>query len=636
MKTCRLFFLSLILFLAGIPCWSQNISGVVNHYAAVKTLNGETITVDKTDNFLEGDKVLLIQMKGAEITTGNTQNFGTITNYGNAGNFEFLTIEKVSGNKITTTNAPCKKYNVSGAVQLVRVPVFENAVVAQSVICPAWNGATGGVIVIETSGVLTLKSAINASGKGFRGGSPVSGYFVCGDGEYASGDLGKKGEAIAVVSSQYDGGRAALANGGGGSNRGNPGAGGGGNYGAGGHGGNEWSGCGESNIYGKGGNALSIASGKIFMGGGGGGGFQDNNNPVSPGANGGGIIMIKASSIEGNGNAIRTNGANVSVLADYEGCGGGGGGGAAYFWVENYVGSLKIEVNGGNGGNVKNTLEQNECHGPGGGGGGGYVWFSQSETPSNVNVFSSGGKPGMVLNSGPCLNTSNDATKGANGTTLYDLLLPGSSEPSVDLGDDFNIQEGDKVELKANYSYSSYLWSNGDKNSSTIVDQPGKYWLEVPIGCENTDRDTVEVFMGAFIRDTVSKKTEVVFTENNVPVSIKERDVELQNTIVVNQPEFDIEVWDQSMVDGDSISLNLNGNWILQEYVVVKTKLKIHIKIDPNFSNNYLILYAHNLGEFSPNTAAVQVLIGDQKYKLQLSSDLSKSGALNFSYEPQR
>ncbi len=134
--------------------------------------------------------------------------------------------------------------------------------------------------------------------------------------------------------------------------------------------------------------------------------------------------------------------------------------------------------------------------------------------------------------------------------------------------------------------------------------------------------------------DSIPVITEVVFTENNVPVSIKERDVELQSTITVNQPEFDIEVWDQSMVDGDSISLNLNGNWILQEYVVVKTKLKIHVKIDPNFSNNYLILYAHNLGEFSPNTAAVQVLIGDKKYKLQLSSDLSKSGALNFSYSP--
>jgi WD40 repeat protein len=136
-------------------------------------------------------------------------------------------------------------------------------------------------------------------------------------------------------------------------------------------------------------------------------------------------------------------------------------------------------------------------------------------------------------------------------------------------------------------------------------------------------------------KDTTPVITDVVFTENNVPVSIKDRAVELQSTITVSEPEFDIEIWDRSVVDGDSISLNLNGEWILQEYMVVKTKLKLHVKVNPNASNNYLILFAHNLGEISPNTAAVQVLIGDKEYKLTLTSDLKKSGALNFSYVPK-
>lgn len=136
-------------------------------------------------------------------------------------------------------------------------------------------------------------------------------------------------------------------------------------------------------------------------------------------------------------------------------------------------------------------------------------------------------------------------------------------------------------------------------------------------------------------KDTTPVIVDVIFTDNNIPVTIKDRVVELQSTVTVNVSEFDIEVWDQSMVDGDSISLNLNGEWILTEYMVVKTKLKLHVKINPNATNNYLILYAHNLGDFSPNTAAVQVLIGDKKYKLQLSSDLKKSGALNFAYKPE-
>jgi len=136
-------------------------------------------------------------------------------------------------------------------------------------------------------------------------------------------------------------------------------------------------------------------------------------------------------------------------------------------------------------------------------------------------------------------------------------------------------------------------------------------------------------------KDTTPVITDVVFTDNNIPVSIKDRDVELQSTVTVSEPEFDIEIYDRSVVDGDSISLNLNGEWVLQEYMVVKTKLKIHVKINQLATNNYLILYAHNLGEISPNTAAVQMVIGGKEYRLTLTSDLQKSGALNFLYKPK-
>jgi hypothetical protein len=135
-------------------------------------------------------------------------------------------------------------------------------------------------------------------------------------------------------------------------------------------------------------------------------------------------------------------------------------------------------------------------------------------------------------------------------------------------------------------------------------------------------------------KDSVPEDNDVIFTDGNVPLKIKNRDVVLQNTITVNSTEFVIEIWDQSMPDGDSISLNLNGKWILESYEVVKNKLKLKVKISPKNPNNYLILYALNLGEFSPNTAAVAVLVGGKEYKLTLKSDMKSSGALNFTYKP--
>ena len=192
-----------------------------------------------------------------------------------------------------------------------------------------------------------------------------------------------------------------------------------------------------------------------------------------------------------------------------------------------------------------------------------------------------------------------------------------------DDGNDVNVWNSDLERLQTLSGHTNlvrnFLFYNNDSLLITGgYDGKVMFW-----GFEKPKKDSIPVII------------DVVFTENNIPVTIKDRIVELQSTITISEPEFDIEIWDRSVVDGDSISLNLNGNWILQEYMVVKTKLKIHVKIDPNVSNNYLILYALNLGEISPNTAAVQVVIDGKEYKLTLTSDLKKSGALNFSYKPK-
>jgi WD40 repeat protein len=136
--------------------------------------------------------------------------------------------------------------------------------------------------------------------------------------------------------------------------------------------------------------------------------------------------------------------------------------------------------------------------------------------------------------------------------------------------------------------------------------------------------------------DTVSDTggREVLFKENNVPVSVKNRPVKNLGTFKVLSPDLEIEVWDDAAQDGDLISLNINGRWILENYEVRKEKLKLQIQVEP-FTNNYLILFAHNLGQIPPNTAAISVRDGKTVRKLVLSSDLNRCGALNFVYEPE-
>ena len=149
-----------------------NISGIINIYTPVISIDycSQTITVSNPGGFSIGDKVLLIQMKGATIDLNNSPSFGSILNYNNAGNFEFGIIKTIIGNKITFINEILRAYNTNDKVQLVRVPVYNIAVVKGLLTCQNWNGSTGGILVFECTGDLYLNANIDASGKGFSGG----------------------------------------------------------------------------------------------------------------------------------------------------------------------------------------------------------------------------------------------------------------------------------------------------------------------------------------------------------------------------------------------------------------------------------------------------------------------------------
>ena len=168
---------------------AQSISGVVNIYTAVTNITPNSVTVTSAAGFASGDRVLLIQMKGATINQTNTASFGQILNLGSAGNFEFTNIVSINANVITFANTLCKPFSIPGKIQLIRVPVYNQATIIGTVSASPWNGTTGGVVAIEATSSLTFNSNIDVSGQGFLGGGFTSGFFACNDPNYASSGL---------------------------------------------------------------------------------------------------------------------------------------------------------------------------------------------------------------------------------------------------------------------------------------------------------------------------------------------------------------------------------------------------------------------------------------------------------------
>lgn len=493
-------------------CFGQtNISGIVNTYVEATSVTCNTISVASTAGFFPNDRVLIIQMQGAIIDTTQTANFGNITNMANCGNYEFANIAIVNGNNISLKRSLKKQYDAAGKVQIIKVPHYTSANVTGLVTSPPWNGATGGVVVFEVDNTLSLASNIDVSGAGFRGGSATNNpdnncgtgsnlyaYDVNQGGAIWNEGGAQKGEGIAILPNTQNAGRGKAGTGGGGGNKHNAGGGGGSNYTEGGTGGND--NCANA-VGGSGGAsvATNFFQNKIFFGGGGGCG-DANDGAGTPGTNGGGIIIIKAADISGNGFAIKANGADQLTSAAGPGDGGGGGGGAGTILLDvpTYTSIVVVEAKGGKGGDVNPSTAA--CFGPGGGGGSGLIWIVPGFVPPNLSPNTSAGLPGNDLAAiSPCFNTTNNATAGTNNAQnnfLNNLSLQESFvnyAGIINLGNDTTLCNGDTIILNGGLNANLFLWQDGSTNMTYTVTTPGIYILNVVDGNYCAASDTIDI-----------------------------------------------------------------------------------------------------------------------------------------------
>ncbi len=479
-----------------------------------------------------GDLLLIIQMQGAQIVAGDVPDFGTITNYNGAGNYEWVEVKSVPNeNQIELMCGLQNNYIVAGKTQILRIPRYKELSVTGSggITSPQWDGNSGGIVAIEIDSAATLNSssAIDVSGKGFRGGTdstPADAWW--GVWEYSTtsnSNFGaQKGEGIAGWLTEYDtfGGRlcrGAAANGGGGGNSHNAGGGGGANAGnssnytglgnpdisssnyitawnlespqfanstssGGGKGGySHTSGSinalntppGTSpgndddrrNVGGLGGKPLEYADNRAFLGGGGGGG-EGGSSVAGNGGNGGGIILIRSfATVTGNG-TLKANGANGTTSGN-DGAGGGGGGGSIIIRSSAGISNLTLQANGGNGGNQDLSFLSVETQGPGGGGGGGYIAVPNLTASASVAGGNNGTTDSINMNEFP----PNGATKGGIGIIVSNLPPTENLAASTD-----TICNPGFVTLSAlNSADYSYVWGTTSDNfnlGSEISIQP--------------------------------------------------------------------------------------------------------------------------------------------------------------------
>lgn len=107
---------------------------------------------------------------------------------------------------------------------------------------------------------------------------------------------------------------------------------------------------------------------------------------------------------------------------------------------------------------------------------------------------------------------------------------------------------------------------------------------------------------------------------------IHKRDTITKQEIIVSSKTIEISVWDHLKYDKDIILLELNGEIILFDYTLQKSKKTISINLDKKL--NSLTLYALSEGQEVPCTVAVSVKDGKTEQQIIMNSTLNQSEVL--------
>lgn len=116
----------------------------------------------------------------------------------------------------------------------------------------------------------------------------------------------------------------------------------------------------------------------------------------------------------------------------------------------------------------------------------------------------------------------------------------------------------------------------------------------------------------------------------NQPYQMTKRDIKEGQEIKVNTRQLKIYLYDHMKEDGDIVSLNYNGEWILKNHQLTKNKYLLDLQLDGSIDRPYLMLFANNLGKEPPNTIALLIDDGEEKKEVILNSDLKACDIIYF------
>lgn len=132
-------------------------------------------------------------------------------------------------------------------------------------------------------------------------------------------------------------------------------------------------------------------------------------------------------------------------------------------------------------------------------------------------------------------------------------------------------------------------------------------------------------------KEIVKKETSNTFITNTIAAaSLKERKTVVQQTVYFSSDSLLLSLYDNGEIDGDTVSVLMNGALIVAKQGLSTTAAKTTIHIPSGMDRIELVMYAESLGSIPPNTGLLVIRDGKDLYEIRFSGDLQKNASIVF------
>jgi hypothetical protein len=145
---------------------------------------------------------------------------------------------------------------------------------------------------------------------------------------------------------------------------------------------------------------------------------------------------------------------------------------------------------------------------------------------------------------------------------------------------------------------------------------------------ERSSNEEPKVDKNILVSNSIVQQKEIAIPAAELPSFVANRKNETIQDISFKNDSLILSLYDNGIVDGDTVSVFMNGENIVSKQKLKESATKKTIYIPVNTDSLQLVLFAENLGTIPPNTGLLTIRDGDDIYQVRFSADLQTNASI--------